>query len=113
MSQKVNGALRASKAFKSMAHPARLAIVSYLVENQDSTFTELCIATSAGNLNPATVKHHFKVLNERGIAEKNSRSCYNLTEFGKAAYGTYVQAFMLLGNHETQKKISEECSYQI
>lgn len=55
---------KASKMLKAMAHPARIAIVSLLVDGNKQTVTE--IHRKLG-MEQAVASHHLGILKDRGV----------------------------------------------
>jgi len=53
-----------SEALKAMAHPVRLAILQYLIENKKLSVTEI---HELLNMEQATTSHHLGILKNRGV----------------------------------------------
>lgn len=53
-----------SKIFKALGHPARIAIIDLLIENDRISCKELAMEISS---TPATTTHHLQILMESGL----------------------------------------------
>ena len=81
-----NGVERAMEIVNALRNRKRLAIISYLDNHDESSFTELCFETVAGPMNPATFKHHNGILMDKGMTEKVERGRYRMTSGFKGVY---------------------------
>ena len=95
-----------SNQLKAMAHPARIAIIEFLLK------TEGCICSDIVNELPLaqpTVSQHLKELKNAGIIKgsiEGNAICYCLEEKAIANIQSY---FGLLSNKISQQKSKAEC----
>lgn len=62
-------------AFKALADPARLRLLSFIAE-QPGGEACVCYLTEPIGLSQPTVSHHLKLLNEAGLLEREKRGTW-------------------------------------
>jgi len=68
------------KISKAMGNVTRLGLLCTMLDKSESSHKDLMFNSYAGPINPASLRHHIKVLREADLVEKGS---YKLTRLGE------------------------------
>ena len=68
-------AVELATAFKALADPARLRLLSFIAAQPDGEAC-VCHLTTPVGLSQPTVSHHLKILNDAGLLEREKRGTW-------------------------------------